>query len=58
MANAEGSHKYSLIVGLRDKMISTASTGKKLIDIPSMMLSEVSLYVPNNTENKSMTQLL
>jgi len=28
MANAEALHKYSLVVGLKNKMISTALTGK------------------------------
>lgn len=49
MANAEALHKYSLVVGLRNKKISTAVTGKKLIDIPSMILSSVALYMPSNS---------
>jgi hypothetical protein len=39
LANAEAFHKYALVVGLKNKNISTAITGKKLIDIPSMLES-------------------
>jgi hypothetical protein len=44
LANAEAFHKYTLIVGLKNKNICSAVTGKRIIDIPSMLESEVSLY--------------
>jgi hypothetical protein len=44
LANAEAFHKYTLIVGLKNKNIYSAVTGRKKIDIPSMLQSEVSLF--------------
>lgn len=44
MANAEAIHKYTLVLGLKNKNICTAVTGKIMMDIPSMLHSYISLY--------------
>jgi hypothetical protein len=43
LANAEAIHKYTLAIGLKNKNICSAFTGKKIIDIPSMLQADVSL---------------